>query len=292
MELQSFTKKKSSGIFIPNGEGFSELTDYIGEGSINDISHHLGYNPNQTITYFGDFDQNFDVVDVIIEIFSCNIVFVLTKDTVIELEKNKVDYFLRDLEFSNEFGGINSTDILQSGIENKSFSIEFLSRVLNLNNANPNGIFYAISIDLYLSFKDGLLIDFISADGLSNWARHYKQLNPDFIFNIEKTATKFWGDEKSKIINEINIQCDALSNIPHFLDNEYLKLHETDFGSTNYFMLLVCHYNHEISLSQFIEINHGRYKTYTSSNSLIKFGLDRFIYEFSVDGSLINFYLK
>ncbi len=291
MELQSFTKK-SSGIFIPNGDQFSELTDYIGEGSINDITIHLGYHPDQTKVYFGDFDQNFDVVDVIIEIFSCNIVFVLTKDTVTKLDKSKVDYFLRDFDYDSEFDSYDIDSIFQTGIENMSLSIEFLTRVLNINNAEPNGVFYAKSLDLYLSFKDGLLIDFRSTDGLSKWARYYKQLNPDFIFNIEKTAMKFWGVEKSKIINEINIQCDALASVPEGFKNEFIQLHETNFGSTNYFMLLVCHYEHEISLSQFIEINHGRYKTYTSSNSVIKFGLDRFIYEFSVDGSLINFSLK
>lgn len=291
MELHSFSKK-SSGIFIPNGDQFSELTDYIGEGSINDISLHLGYNPDQTITYFGDFDQNFDVENIIIEIFSCKIIYVLTKCTVTKLDKSKVDYFLKDFNCTVEFDSYNIDSIFQSGIENKSLSIEFLTRVLNLNNAKPNGIFYAKSLDLYLSFKDGLLIDFRSADGLSKWSRYYKQLNPDLIFNIEKTATKFWGEEKSKINNEINIQCDALSSIPDIFNNEYIQLHETDFGTINYFMLLVCHYEREISLSQFMEINHGRYKTYTSSNSVIKFGLDRFIYEFSADGSLINFSLK
>ncbi len=293
MGLFSFSQKKSSGIFIPDGDGYKELTDSIEDNSINGISIHLGYNPDQIRIVFGDFDLNYDVQTVVIEIFSCNIVFVFTKgSSVVKLNKKKVDYFLRNFKFSEEFDSLNTAEILQTGIDNKSLNIEFLSRVLSLNDTKPTGIFYAKSLDLYLSFKDGFLTGFQTGDGLNMWAKKWEQLNPEIISNLERLARKFWGANQNKILNEINVQSEALAGIPDGFKNEFLQLHQTDYGTYNFLMLLVCHYERKISLLEFLDINHGRYQDLTESNSIKKFGLDRFTYEFSLDGSLICYNLK
>ena len=285
-------KKNSTGIFIPVGNEFVEFTETTSENSINGIAAHLGYNKDQFSTYFGDFDLNYDVQNVVIEIFSCKIIFVLTKPTVTKLKKHKVDYFMRNFNFQKEFDNINITNILQNGIDNKSLTIEFLSRVLNLGISDPSGIFYSKNLDLYLSFWDGILTKFTTSDRLNEWSRHFKHLNPDLIKDIETVAKKFWGNNLDQIINEINIQAESLANIPQGVKNENIDLHKTDFGTVNYFMLLVCHYNHSINMEQFLEINHGRYKIIPSSNENKTYSLDRFLYEFLPDGTLLHYSLK
>ncbi|MEI6950367.1 hypothetical protein V9K67_24510 [Paraflavisolibacter sp. H34] len=280
----SFKKKESSGIFIPDQTGFAELKDEIKNSSINGIAEHLGYHPDQAHSYFGNFDQNADVKHVIVEIFTKNIVFVLTQTTVTQLNKRQVDHFLRDFELSEVFDSITTRDILQEGIQNKSLKIDFLSRVLSIQDPDPNGLFYIESIGLYLYFFDGFLVSIQSSDGLSHWAKHFKQLNPQFIGQYEHVAKLYWGNNLPKVINEINIQSDALADLPDGMKNHYIHLHETKFGTINFAMLHVCHYNKEISLRDFREINHGRFQ----QTGPFEYVVDRFKYEFEEDGTLLN----
>jgi hypothetical protein len=56
MGLFNFSKKESSGIFIPKDGGYVELTESIENDSINGIAEYLGYELNQIHTYMGDFD--------------------------------------------------------------------------------------------------------------------------------------------------------------------------------------------------------------------------------------------
>lgn len=279
--------KKSSGLFVPDKSGFKELTDEIAFKSINDISEHLGYHPDMIYTYNEGQDSNSGIINVIVEIFTRNIVFVLTKDSVTKLDKKRVENYFRNFTIKGVFNSYTTEDILKEGIQNRSLKMDFLARVLNILEPEQDGMFYIDSLELYLYFIDGYLVNFQSSDGLNEWAKHWKQINKDLFLSYEKTAKLYWGNNISKVINEINIQADSWAKTPDAMNNEFISLHETRFGTINFAMLLVCHYNYDLSLSDFITINHGRYKEIEPN----KHKADKFVYEFSDEGILLNSYL-
>lgn len=289
MSLFSFFKsnKKSSGIFVPDNSGFKELTDSITTKSINDISMHLGYHPDQVHSYFGNYKPENKIQCVVMEIFTKNIVYVSTLDSVLSLSKNTVNHFLRDFNLREEFKSYVTHDTLKTGIENKSLSIEFLSRILDIKNPEPNGIFNIPSLSLNLFFTNGYLSDFSSADGLNEWAKSWKEINPRFIESYQREAEHYWKSNISNVFKEINTQADAYANTPEALNNKFVDLHTSKFGNVNFVMLLVCHYERQISLPEFMEINHGRYKELPSIGNK-KYQLGKFSYEFSTDGFLMD----
>ncbi|SDI83721.1 hypothetical protein ACRQ5D_10195 [Mucilaginibacter sp. P25] len=286
------SQKESSGYFIPSINGFSELTNPPLNASFNDISNSLGYHIDQIQMYLGDYDPNNEIQAVGLEILSDNIVFICTKKSVVKLSEDKVRNFLKKFNIKDEFDDVSVSAILNEGIKNESLTVEFLSKVLNLKDTQPNGIFTAISLGLYLYFNNGILTHFQSADGLNECAKHFKQLNPVLIGNYETVAKKYWGQDISKITEEVNIQASALADVPDAINNTFTKLHEGELGTINFRMLMVCHYDSEISLDEFLQINHGRYKHLPSQVDIgtEKYILGKFLYEFSKVGNLINKY--
>jgi len=289
MSFSLFGKqKKSSGLFIPDGTNFKELIEYPPKKSINDVAQYLGYNIDQVHTYYGDFNTENEITSAVIEIFTRNIVFILTKDSVVKLNKNKVDYFFRKFDLKKEFQSWVAEGIFEKGIENKTLRIEFLSRVLGIAHPEPDGVFNIPALGLNLCFSNGFLTEFLSADGLNQAARNWKEINPSFIESYEKEAGHYWGKNIAEVLNEINLQAEAYENIPDGLKNEFIPLHKNKFDNINFAMLRVCHYNKNISLSEFTKINHGRYKELLSPSESKKFQLDQFTYDFSISGDLIR----
>lgn len=289
-----FPKKElSTGIFIPDEDSFSELTEEIENGSINGIAIHMGYHPDQIHTYFGEFDLDADIQQIILEVFTNNIVFVLTKKTVKTLRKNKVDQFLKKFNWIEEYDSVRTEDILQEGIANSSLEIDFLSRVLNISEPDDTGVFYVEKIGKYLYFNHGFLTDYNSADGLNTWARSWKEINPDFIGLYENAARKHWGNNHQKVYDEINLQAEAYANVPGGLLNEFIPLHKTEFDTVNFVMLMVCHYGENITLEEFKILNHGRYMEQTGDAfDLLSFQFGVFRYTFLSSGKLVDYSLS
>lgn len=279
---------KSSGIFIPKKSEFIELTDEISFKSINGITEHLGYHTDQAHGYFETLEKDSGITNIIVEIFSNNIIFVLTKDTVTKLKKSKVDNYMRNFDVNKVFNSYTTESILEYGVENSSLNIDFLSKVLNIEEPEQDGMFYASSIEYYLYFVDGFLVSFQSADGLNEPAKDWKQSLPVFFRDLEKVTKLYWGNNLSSVINEINLQAEAYTKIPFIMKNEFLELHKTKHGTINFVMLLVCHYTYMISFEDFAIINHGRYFKLDTNKYLV----DRFIYEFDEFGNLINAYMN
>ena len=291
--MWSFFKKgpqkiSSSGIFTPKGNEFIELEGDFLEKSINQVSEHLGYNYEMFSTYFST--ENEDIYSVVFEQFTTNIIYVRTKKTVTKLSKNTVNKYLKDFDFDFIYSAYNVNDILKDGIENRSLSSEFLCRVLGLPEITNNGIANCEKFGLYLHFIDGLLVDFQSADGLNEWAKEWKNINPHFIEEYEKEAKRYWGNNTQKIIAEINIQADAYSDVPSALQNTYLSLHKNSFGNYNFFNLLIAHYDKQVSIDEFKSVNHGRFEVLKSSNDIKRLKVGKFIYEFSEDGNILDSY--
>ena len=108
--------------------------------------------------------------------------------------------------------------------------------------------------------------------------------------DYEYVAKKYWGNNFPKVINEINIQSDALFDTPNSVNNAFVSLHKGELDTVNYKMLLVYHYDHPITLTEFLEINHGRCKAleYQGETGQQRYNLGQFIYEFSEQGDLTN----
>jgi len=290
MSFNFFKKHKSSGLFIPSGDDYKEVTDKIENASLNGISEHLGYHSDQLHFHFGKNDINNDIQQVAFEIFTDKIVFILTKDTVNRVDKKKLKDFSSNYNKNEEFDSIRVRDILKDGIENKSLTIAFLSKVLGLNsNDDGGGILFSEKLGLYLYFADNYLVDFQSADGLNEWAKFLRDLNQNLFDSYVKVARKYWGDNLKMIENEVNIQGESLSSAPDALKNKFVQKHNAELGTVNFFMLLVCHYGQQINEDTFKTINHGRY-TYLEDRADVvkKYKYNSFILHFSGSGELIE----
>ncbi|SFT00552.1 hypothetical protein [Mucilaginibacter polytrichastri] len=278
------SNKKSTGIFIPQGSDYSELTDNIEDTSIVGVSAYLGYHTDQIQVYHTDYNENDDISNVIFEAFTKNIIYVLTKTSCLKVTNRDVNHRLRSYDWAEEYDSYTVRDILEKGVANKSLTIDFLSKVLPINDPEPNGIFPVEKIGFYLYFNHGYLTDFQSLDGLGTWAKYFQKLNPRTITLQEAYAKKYWGNNISQVIKEVNTQSDALANVPELFKNKYSELHTTEIGTINFVMLLVCHYRRNIDLNDFIELNHGRYQQITPTI----YSLGKFIYEFSDEGNNVK----
>jgi hypothetical protein len=225
-----------------------------------------------------------------LELFTRNVVFLGTKKEVLSIEPSKLAHFLRNLDDREMYDSYNVNSTLRAGVQNKTLSHEFLGRVLNMSGVERDGVFYSDKLGLYLYFSEGMLTDFQASDGLNEWAKHWKQLNPRIIDAYESEAKRYWGDNLKQVLHEVNTQANALAGIPNAMSNEFIPLHTDGRGLVNFHMLLVCHYEHEITLADYLILNHGRYEKLLnkSPDELSFYRLGRFDYLFGSDGDLIQ----
>jgi hypothetical protein len=276
------------GVFVPARFGYyKEIENQtFGSGSLNDIGEHFNYNQDQTLTCHGLLDDDFPVKVVCVEVFSGNIIFVLADSTKGPLKSAKVDYFMKEHPYKRLFDGPAVESILRSGIENRSLDIDFLSRVLKLKEPSLNGIFHASSIGLNLVFEQGYLTDFMSSDGMTQWAKFLYQINPTLTRDYERQAINFWGNDPSRVLFEINSQAEALADTPGGPDSPFKEFHRTDYGLVDYRMLNVKHHGRPITHDEFLILNHGRFTLLNEERKQYQVGL--FTYQFDEEGHLIR----
>ncbi|WP_320019669.1 hypothetical protein [Labilibaculum manganireducens] len=279
-------------VFIPQNGIFIERNLNIEKENINSICKQLGFNTDQCYSYFNFDGGDKDIISVIFKVFTDEIVFVWTSDEVELLSAERMSKYLSKFDLKKEFDSYDIESTLNDGVKNKSLTSSFLSDIFNLKDPGLNGTLHVLSIGYDIEFKQGLIHKFYSADGLNKWAKLWKNENKAFYDLYLKAATKYWGDQKEKIINEINIQADAYANAPK---SEYLEYHRTAEGTVNFKMLLVAHYNEPMTLNEFKEVNHGRYELSNEFNTKdgykrTIYKLNKTLYTFSEKGILINSY--
>lgn len=283
--LSYFKKRTTSGVFVPSNKGFEEYRGETENGSINDIIISLGYNTDQIYSPFMVTDFNKSIYSIHFEIFTRNIVFVLTNKKTTFITSKDIKKHLGDFSVRKYFDSLKVSDVLTDGVDNCSLSIEFMAKNLNLKNVSNNGVFYSDRIKSYLYFTNGSLTDFQFNDGFFPWAKHLKEVNPTVYNWLSDLAIKYWPHDDFQAKKEINIQAEAWSNIPNAFGNEFVPLHLTENGGANLHMIRVCHYGYPINVSQFKEINHGRYTIVDDSLNadykLIKCG--KFLYTFEME---------
>lgn len=291
--MSYFNKRKSSGIFIPSGNGFVEYTGDIGDGSMMSIANSLGYHSDQLHSEYFSVYIKPKIFSIELEVFTRKIAFVLADANVTFITEKDINKYLKKFSATKEFNALRTDEILTSAVENGSFTAEFLSKVLHLKDISRNGMFYSEKIKTYLYFKDGILTNFQVDDGLMPYSRHIQEVNKTVFKWISELAYKYWPNDDFKAKREINIQCEAWSRIPHAFGNKFINFHRTENGGANLHMLLVCHYGIQINLNQFDEINHGRYRidNNTDDQSLITIVMGKFRYYFDkLEENLLYFH--
>lgn len=287
----NFFKKNnqtSSGLFVMKNSKLVEYAEFIENTSFNGVADHLGISKD-TLHSFHPFDLE-EIYVVAFEIFTENIIFIQAKNTVTEISNKTLNKIIQAYRQETNSLIYDPQDYLTQGIENQSLTSEFLQRVLHLNDSPEYGYLYCDRLGLYLEFSGGILCDFRPSDGLNKWAKDLKSLNPKYLEQYFTEAGKYWGNNHSKIQNEVNQQAEAWADTPRSIQNQYCYLHKNDSGTINFVNLLVAHYGKYMTVDDFLEINHGRYQTLelTSEGSIFK--VAKMIYE-SDGTSIIKAYL-
>lgn len=278
--------KKSTSIFVPFGSEFKGITDNIEDKSFYDIRKQLGYKPSQTysLTSLGVSRYSGVIEWVFFEIFTDKIVFIKTNDTITELSFEMINEFIKAVEYRSRKSAF---DILTDGIKEKNLSLEYLAKVLNINDPKPNGRHLIEKIGYYLNFSNGYLTSFDSADGLNKYAKEDQKESPAYFSQCKKYAQTFLTNSDD-VTYELNTQAEAAVNIP--INEDFKKnaeLHRNSFGTINWYNLLICHHGKKVKLDDFLQINKGRYEELNSNSNNRRFRVNHFIYEFS-DADLVN----
>lgn len=285
-----FNKRESTGIFENDNGVYREYKDDTGNGSINSITQALGYHSDEVYSYFVPNGYSDKVSVIILEIFSRNIIFVTTNKSVTFIVTKDIRKAMTGFSFDYEFKPNTIEQILTTGIENESLRIGFLAEVLDIKNTDNYGLFYAKKIKTYLQITEGILTDFQYDDGFSTWARELREVNSTIFNLIVATAKKFRPFDTFLMNKEINLQSEAWGKVPYAARNEFASLHTNDIGSINFYMIMVCHYNQDITEEEFVQINFGRYhwdKSWRGAGRKYNYG--RFSFQFDAEGQLLDF---
>lgn len=286
----NFRQRFGTGIFIPLEGSFQEHGKELANRSTNAIAVDLGYHPDQIHIFLGTFDPHGDIRQVAVEVFTKNVVFVLTKPSISFLSPSTVRTFMEDFVWGEQYDSLITDSILDEGITRKSLSVAFLARVLDISEPAANGVFYVEKLGKYLYFNNGCLTAYSAADGLNKWARMWREISPEYLGRYELAACRYWANDMQKITEEINLQATAFSNVPAGFLNKFIQYHTTEFETVNFVMLMVCHYNKTITLGEFENINHGRYELLdTNDSNKVFFRQGRFRYSFLLSGELLDF---
>ncbi len=274
--------------FIKKGRTFSRLANETNSGSINSTAKSIGYSPIKLHTYLIDFDRSNNINVILLEVFTDNVIAVMTLKEVHSLSIKEVNSLMKDFDYNHEYSSYTVQDILLKGIKEKSLDLDYLARTLAFDGKDKNGVYYSEKIDVKLFFNNGVLASFEYDNDLNKWARYIKSINPDIIAGYAEEAKYYWEGDYKNIFHEINSQADAFASTPEAFNNKYIKQHISKFGNVDFIMLLVCHYGRKMFLSEFQKINFGRYKLLLEKKERKVFQKNAFKYEFDEDGILIK----
>jgi hypothetical protein len=166
------SNKGKSGIYKVVGDDLLELMHCSGDGSINSIIEHLGFDVSQIHVVF-TFDS--PVIQLIgVKIFTKEPVFVLGQSKYAAVDFRTVTKELRLVNWDFEYSRRIVDESLTEGITRKTFTLDFLKKVLELKKENST-IYKAPKIGVYLSFEDGLLKSFTSTEWVHSpkWLKRY-----------------------------------------------------------------------------------------------------------------------
>ncbi|WP_163631404.1 hypothetical protein [Paludibacter sp. 221] len=250
----------NAAIFIKTDKGYIKQTEEL-KGSLNNILKTLGYESNMYYTYSNS-EKESDIRLVCFKNLTTDIICVFTENNVLDVREQEVKVYLSNFDFSNVYSTYSREEDLKEGIERKNLSIEFLAEALkipyNINSKDTMLICNNFKYNLY--FKEGYLCKFESSDGYNSSAKEFMEQNPDYFKIMKLFAQEYWGKDEEQIKNELNVQCEALYNIPDGFENEYLDRFSLKYGCYNFKIVSVLYYKDKITLREFKDICHSNVK--------------------------------
>lgn len=280
-------------IFVPDGGAFKQIAIPDSARSLNGVSAFLNYPDPKYYSYFGGENSNESIFAVCFKSFSSELLYVATDDAITSISKRDVMIYLKDFDYGYEFDAYNRESSLDEAIEAGSLDKEFFCEVLKIPRTNGNTIRDTKHGYVYTFDDNGILISWKSLDGLSTWAKEYKETYPEFYNAIYNYAKTYWGTNKAEIINEVNAQLDGFSHLPGGWGNEYLDIFHIQGEYVYNFAILSAIINKkQISLPQFKKLTHNKC-VYVSTKTtpvgkIIKYRYKNVIFLFDDENNLID----
>jgi hypothetical protein len=234
---RSSDNNKGVGIYKLEGTQLVELDQQPGNGSINSIINKLGYELTQIHTVH-TFDST-AISCIGVKVFTQEVVFVLAEDENSNLNLKEVKQELKKVDWGFEYSSHTIEEILSNGIDAQNLSFKYLNSIINLKEES-NSVFLAPSLELYLNFKSGILVSFVSSEWTSAASKWLIDANENMFNNMLEEATKYHSN-KIEAMEEVNLQCEAIQGIPNATRNEFIPLHLKQTGNINFYNLFAAH---------------------------------------------------
>jgi hypothetical protein len=276
---QNFYQSKTSFFRVKSNEIFP-LDEVYGSGSINDTVEGIGY-PKNHIRIIHTFDS--DKISCLgFKTLSKELILVLARNSDVRICLSDIRAVIKEINWDFEYSSLNIEEMLNEGIELQNFDIDFLKSVIDLKN-DKGSLYRSEQLGLYFQFEEGILKAFSSSEWDNSSTKWLKNLNEPMVQQMYEEAYQYHANEVDAML-EVNMQTDAILNIPNAVNNEFVPLHRKSSGNINFYNLLLAHYNHDCSLNDFLFVNRGRYfqiapKTYE---------VEKFIYEFDFYDELVG----
>ncbi|MFC0264783.1 hypothetical protein [Fontibacter flavus] len=270
-----------TGIYKVVNSELIELKETPGNGSINDIIKSIGYETSQIHTLLLFDSTKFESIGV--KVFTKEPVYVLMKSSDLKADYNSIIKELNKVDWNFEYASDAVEYILEEGIAERSLSYEYLSSLMKITQENEN-VYHAPELGLFFYFEEGYLSNFSSSDWMNTSSKWLYELNRTLFEEIKSEALQYHKNE-IEAMEEVNLQCHALRNIPQAIKNEFIPLHVKPNGNINFYNLFTAHYGMGIiEIDEFKLVNKGRYKKV--KDNLLEVG--GFFYEFDDNGVLFS----
>lgn len=201
-------ENRKLSIYVPDVDGiYKKLESNPSDTSLNGICKSLGYSTSLFYSWFTD-----NNLMICFKVFSEDIICIVSNKNLGEkLISSDVKEIMKKegFDYEREFSVYSREDLLKEGIEGEFLTQEFMEDVTHKKVSDNTLI--DVKNDYTYYFRNGLLVDFQSNDGLVGFAKEMK--GTSIFKKVENNARKIYTD-KEQILNEINIQFKAFSNIP------------------------------------------------------------------------------
>ena len=273
---------EKTGIYKIDGSTLTELAERPMNRSICEIIQEIGFDPTQVHTVHTFDSPTIEVIGV--RIFTQCPVFATAKKRDSKIDLKIITHELKNIDWSIEYSSHTVEYILTEGIERHSLTYEYLNSVLLLEKEGKS-LYNAPSIGLYLNFKEGFLESYTSSDWTNRSSKWLINLNKIMFENMLSEAMRFHRNE-IEAMEEVNMQCEALLQIPEAFSNEHIPDHQKANGNINFFNLLATHYDvfnkGRTKIEEFKTVNKGRFIMQNEHTLEV----DGFIYHFEPNGLL------
>lgn len=260
-------------IYVPEIDGvYKKLESTPSDTSLNGICKSLGYSTSLFYSWFTD-----NNLMICFKVFSEDIICVVSNKNLGEkLVSTDVKEIMKKegFDYEREFSVYNREDLLKEGIEGEFLTQEFMEDVTH-KKVNDNKLVDTKN-DYTYYFKDGLLIDFNSNDGLVGFA---KEMKGSPVFNLVENNAKMIFTDKEQVIKEINIQFKAFSNIP----TNQLDIAKGSSYNYNFARYFIENCRPKISYDEFMEYTNGQAELQDRSSSKKIFKYYDRVYNFEDD---------